>query len=94
MSALSGKAPAMLYSTAPALKPSMHHAGFRLSVGAFLYFLLLFFLDLCLFTYFGQFLVFLTPSQGFAQIIASGELLVFAQLKLCFCWLQTVMLPC
>ena len=42
-------------------------------MGAFLYFLLLFFLDLCLFTYFGQFLVFLTPSQGFAQIIASGE---------------------
>ena len=38
-------------------------------------FFLLFFLDLCLFTYFGQFLVFLTPSQGFAQIIASGELL-------------------
>ena len=44
-----------------------------MSVDAFFYFLLLFFLDLCLFTYFGQFLVFLTPSQGFAQIIASGE---------------------
>ena len=44
-----------------------------MKVGAFFYFLLLFFLDLCLFTYFGQFLVFLTPSQGFAQIIASGE---------------------
>ena len=73
----------------------MHHAGFKLSAGAFLYFLLLFFLDLCLFTYFGQFLVFLTPSQGFAQIIASGEFLVSVQLKLTFfCWLQTVMLPC
>lgn len=47
-----------------------------MSVGSFFYFLLLFFLDLCLFTYFGQFLVFLTPSQGFAQIIASGESLI------------------
>ena len=44
-----------------------------MAVDAFFYFLLIFFLDLCLFTYFGQFLVFLTPSQGMAQIIASGE---------------------
>ena len=86
----------LYYPEAPGLTPSMHHAGFRPSAGAFLYFLLLFFLDLCLFTYFGQFLVFLTPSQGFAQIIASGESPVSAQLKFCFssCWLQTVMLPC
>ena len=63
---------------------------------AFLYFLLLFFLDLCLFTYFGQFLVFLTPSQGFAQIIASGEWLISVQLGLwCFfCWMYALMLPC
>ena len=65
-------------------------------MGAFLYFLLLFFLDLCLFTYFGQFLVFLTPSQGFAQIIASGELLISAQLRCCFffCWMQALVVAC
>ena len=49
------------------------YAGFKLSVSSFFYFILIFFLDLCVFTYFGQFLVFLTPSQGMAQIIASGE---------------------
>ena len=49
------------------------HAGFKLTADSFFYFILIFFLDLCVFTYFGQFLVFLTPSQGMAQIIASGE---------------------
>ena len=49
------------------------HAGFKLSISAFLYFTLVFSLNLCVFTYFGQFLVFLTPSQGMANIIASGE---------------------
>ena len=49
------------------------HAGFKLTAASFFYFTLVFFLDLCVFTYFGQFLVFLTPSQGMAQIIASGE---------------------
>lgn len=34
----------------------------------------MFVLDLALFTYFGQFLVFLTPSQGLAQILATGKL--------------------
>lgn len=47
-------------------------AGFKLKASAFFYFFLMFLLDLALFTYFGQFLVFLTPSQGLAQIIASG----------------------
>ena len=49
------------------------HAGFNLSAASFLYFTLVFFLNLCVFTYFGQFLVFLTPSQGMANIVASGE---------------------
>ena len=47
-------------------------AGFKLKASAFFYFFFMFILDLALFTYFGQFLVFLTPSQGLAQIIASG----------------------
>ncbi|BDA47962.1 ABC transporter G family member 36 [Coccomyxa sp. Obi] len=46
--------------------------GFKLSAASFFYFFLMFLLDLALFTYFGQFLVFLTPSQGLAQIIASA----------------------
>ncbi|CAL8463057.1 g2591 [Coccomyxa elongata] len=46
--------------------------GFKLKTSAFFYFFLMFLLDLALFTYFGQFLVFLTPSQGLAQIIASA----------------------
>lgn len=50
-------------------------AGFKLTPGAFFYFFLMFLLDLGLFTYFGQFLVFLTPSQGLAQIIATGMIL-------------------
>ena len=58
-----------------------------MAVDSFFYFLLMFFLDLCVFTYFGQFLVFLTPSQGMAQIIASGELPLF--------WLWSrVLKPC
>jgi hypothetical protein len=38
----------------------------------FFFMFLVFFLALTMFTYLGQCLVFLTPSQGLAQIIASG----------------------
>ena len=34
---------------------------------------LVFFLAITMFTYLGQFLVFLTPSQGLGQILASGQ---------------------
>ncbi|KAK9907686.1 hypothetical protein WJX75_008105 [Coccomyxa subellipsoidea] len=46
--------------------------GFKLTATAFFYFFFMFILDLALFTYFGQFLVFLTPSQGLAQILATA----------------------
>ena len=60
-------------------------AGFKLTATAVFYFFFMFILDLALFTYFGQFLVFLTPSQGLAQILATGwAALQSLQCRLCF----------
>ena len=50
-----------------------HAAGFIPTPGHFFFMFLVFFLAITMFTYLGQFLVFLTPSQGLGQILASGE---------------------
>ena len=52
--------------------PIRVHAGFLVTPQHFFFMFLVFFLALTMFTYLGQCLVFLTPSQGLAQIIASG----------------------
>mmetsp|Transcript_4643 Transcript_4643/g.13342 ORF Transcript_4643/g.13342 Transcript_4643/m.13342 type:complete len:1521 (-) Transcript_4643:659-5221(-) len=46
--------------------------GFANSAKKFFFFLLVFFLDLILFTVFGQFLVYITPSIQMATVVASG----------------------
>lgn len=46
---------------------------------------LVFFLAITMFTYLGQFLVFLTPSQGLGQILASGQPDAPAILQCCQC---------
>lgn len=46
--------------------------GFVKSASKFFFFLLVFFLDLILFTVFGQFLVYVTPSIQMATVVAAG----------------------
>ena len=60
----------MLLLATPAPGPA---AGFIPTPGHFFFMFLVFFLAITMFTYLGQFLVFLTPSQGLGQILASGE---------------------
>lgn len=46
---------------------------FQHSAAKFFFYFLTFFLSLSMFTFFGQLLVFLTPSQGVAQIFGAGK---------------------
>ena len=60
-------------------------AGFIPTPGHFFFMFLVFFLAITMFTYLGQFLVFLTPSQGLGQILASGQPDAPAILQCCQC---------